>query len=45
MAQQNENRIMCPNGWNTFNTANVLSYVHMPEGFAISLAVKNLATC
>lgn len=32
-------------GWNTWNTANVLSYVHMPEGFAVSLALKNDATC
>ncbi len=28
-------------GWNTWNTNSILSYVHLPEAFAINLAVKN----
>ena len=27
-------------GWNTWNTRNVLSYSHLPEGFTINLCVK-----
>ena len=26
-------------GWNTFNTLNVLSYSHLPEGFTINLCI------
>jgi putative isomerase len=28
-------------GWNTWNTRSVLSHVHLPEGFAISLGLKS----
>ncbi len=28
-------------GWNTWNTMSVLSHVHLPEGFAISLGLKS----
>ena len=28
-------------GWNTWNTSNVLSYVHLPEGFCINLCIKD----
>lgn len=28
-------------GWNTWNTRSVLSHVHLPEGFAISLGIKS----
>ncbi len=27
-------------GWNTWNTLNVLSYSHLPEGFTINLCIK-----
>ena len=27
-------------GWNTWNTRNVLSYSHLPEGFTINLCIK-----
>ena len=27
-------------GWNTWNTRNVLSYSHLPEGFTINLCLK-----
>jgi putative isomerase len=27
-------------GWNTWNTNSVMSYVHLPEGFAVSLGLK-----
>ena len=35
-----ELKIKTNNGWNTWNTANVLSYVHLPEGFAINLCIR-----
>jgi putative isomerase len=28
-------------GWNTWNTTSVLSHVHLPEGFAITLGLKS----
>ncbi len=28
-------------GWNTWNTRNVLSYSHLPEGFTINLCIKD----
>ena len=28
-------------GWNTWNTNSVLSHVHLPEGFAITLGLKS----
>lgn len=31
-------------GWNTWNTRNVLSYSHLPEGFTINLCVKEFST-
>lgn len=31
---------MMANGWNTWNVRSVLSHVHLPEGFAISLGIK-----
>lgn len=31
-------------GWNTWNTTSVLSHVHLPEGFAISLGLKSAGT-
>jgi hypothetical protein len=31
-------------GWNTWNTMSVLSHVHLPDGFAISLGLKNSGT-
>ena len=31
-------------GWNTWNTMSVLSQVHLPDGFAISLGLKNSGT-
>jgi putative isomerase len=31
-------------GWNTWNTASVLSHAHLPEGFAITLGLKNSGT-
>ena len=31
-------------GWNTFNTANVLSYSHLPEGFTINLCIKEYSS-
>jgi len=31
-------------GWNTWNTASVISHVHMPDGFAINLGLKDQAT-
>lgn len=27
-------------GWNTWNTRNVLSYSHLPEGFTVNLCIK-----
>ena len=27
-------------GWNTWNTLNVLSYSHLPEGFTINLCIR-----
>jgi hypothetical protein len=27
-------------GWNTWNTSNVLSHVHLPHGFAINLCIR-----
>lgn len=35
----NELRLATNKGWNTWNTASVLSYVHLPEGFAINLCI------
>src|SRR5512139_911195 len=31
-------------GWNTWNTASVLSHAHLPEGFAVTLGLKNSGT-
>ena len=31
-------------GWNTWNTRNVLSYSHLPEGFTINLCVKEFSS-
>jgi hypothetical protein len=31
-------------GWNTWNTTSVLSHAHLPEGFAITLGLKNSGT-
>ena len=31
-------------GWNTWNTRNVLSYSHLPEGFTINLCVKEYSS-
>ncbi len=31
-------------GWNTWNTMSVLSHAHLPEGFAITLGLKNSGT-
>jgi putative isomerase len=31
-------------GWNTWNTTSVLSHVHLPDGFAITLGLKNSGT-
>jgi putative isomerase len=31
-------------GWNTWNTNSVLSHVHLPDGFAITLGLKNSGT-
>ena len=28
-------------GWNTWNTRNVLSWSHLPEGFTINLCLKD----
>ena len=30
-------------GWNTWNTKNVLSYSHLPEGFTINLCIKEFS--
>jgi len=30
-------------GWNTWNTRNILSYSHLPEGFTISLCIKEFS--
>ena len=30
-------------GWNTWNTRNVLSYSHLPEGFTINLCIKDFS--
>jgi len=30
-------------GWNTWNTRNVLSYSHLPEGFTINLCLKDFS--
>ena len=30
-------------GWNTWNTCNVLSYSHLPEGFTINLCLKDFS--
>ena len=30
-------------GWNTWNTSNVLSYSHLPEGFTINLCIKEFS--
>lgn len=32
------------NGWNTYDGRSVLSHVHMPDGFALSLGIKNYQT-
>ena len=31
-------------GWNTWNTRNVLSYSHLPEGFTINLCIKEYSS-
>ena len=31
-------------GWNTWNTTSVLTHAHLPEGFAITLGLKNSGT-
>lgn len=31
-------------GWNTWNTKNVLSYSHLPEGFTINLCLKEFSS-
>ena len=31
-------------GWNTWNVRSVLSFAHLPEGFAINLAIKDFHT-
>lgn len=31
-------------GWNTWNTRNILSYTHLPEGFTINLCIKEYST-
>ena len=31
-------------GWNTWNTKNVLSYSHLPEGFTINLCIKEFSS-
>lgn len=33
--------MMTQSGWNTWNVRSVLSHVHLPEGFAISLGIKS----
>ena len=30
-------------GWNTWNTRNVLSYSHLPEGFTVNLCIKEFS--
>ena len=30
-------------GWNTWNTRNVLSYTHLPEGFTINLCIREFS--
>ena len=31
-------------GWNTWNTLNVLSYSHLPEGFTINLCIREYSS-
>lgn len=31
-------------GWNTWNTLNVLSYAHLPEGFTINLCIREYSS-
>lgn len=31
-------------GWNTWNTSNVLSHVHLPHGFAINICIREFKT-
>src|SRR5512135_276510 len=31
-------------GWNTWNTNSVMSHVHLPDGFALTLGLKNTGT-
>ena len=38
--QYQELRKQTNTGWNTWNTLNVLSYSHLPEGFTINLCLR-----
>ncbi|MHB1154445.1 MAG: MGH1-like glycoside hydrolase domain-containing protein [Eubacteriales bacterium] len=35
---------MTNTGWNTWNTSNVLSHVHLPHGFAINICIREFKT-
>jgi putative isomerase len=39
--QAGELQIQLLHGWNTWNNPNVLSYVYMPDGFALQLTFRN----
>jgi hypothetical protein len=43
-AQYREVQKRLAQGWNTWSTTSVLSHVHLPEGFAITLGLKNSGT-
>ncbi len=40
MKQYDEMKARVIRGWNTWNNASVLSWVHMPEGFALNIGFK-----
>ena len=44
MKQYDELKRKIAAGWNTWNTRSVLSYVHLPEGIAVNLMIKEFKT-